>query len=231
MGLVRQVFTNALEISEDSELKSKIREKQPKLYPFKKGENGICEWHTHFETPEKGHRHFSPLYAFYPGREIGFYSHREQTEWVRELFHYRLNHSGQYIGWSAAWAVCLAARLREGETVLSVIRDFLSHSVFSNLFCVHPPFLFQIDGNMGYVAGINEMLLSEERGEIELLPALPDEFASCGEVRDMFVCGAKISFRWKDGLVTAITSDKPVTVLGKHLSESIKTEGDITVKS
>lgn len=231
MGLVRQVFANALEISGDLELKSEILEKQPQLYPFKKGENGICEWHTHFETPEKGHRHFSPLYAFYPGREIGFYSHREQTEWVRELFHYRLKHSGQYIGWSAAWAICLAARLREGETVLSVIRDFLSHSVFSNLFCVHPPFLFQIDGNMGYVAGINEMLLSEERGKIELLPALPDEFADSGEVRNMFVCGAKISFRWKDGLVTAITSDKPVTVLGKRLSKSVTTEGDITVHS
>ena len=223
MGLVRQAFQNALELSDDNDLKAEIKEKAPLLYPFKEGKNGICEWHTDYDTPEKGHRHFSPLYAFYPADVIGFYGNKEQTEWIKKLFHYRIDNSGQHIGWSAAWAICLGARLREKETVQKVIRSMLAHSVFKNLFCVHPPFYFQIDGNLGFVAGINEMLITEENGIVELIPALPDNFGKSGEVSNMVVNGAKISFKWQNGLITEIHSNKPVKILNKHLQSELIT--------
>ena len=41
MGLVRQAFKNAAEISGDSQLVSEIKEKEPLLYGFQAGENGI----------------------------------------------------------------------------------------------------------------------------------------------------------------------------------------------
>ncbi|MGN0448249.1 MAG: glycosyl hydrolase family 95 catalytic domain-containing protein [Acutalibacteraceae bacterium] len=230
MSLVRQAFQNALEVSDDENLKDEIKEKTPFLYPFKEGENGICEWHKDFETPEKGHRHFSPLYAFYPGNIIGFYGDSERTEWIEKLFHYRLTNSGQHIGWSAAWAICLAARLRESKTVQSVIKGMLAHSVFENLFCVHPPFYFQIDGNLGFVAGINEMLITEENGVIELIPALPESFGISGEVKNMVVNGTKISYKWKNGFVTEIHSDKPIVVLDKHMHKSLITDDTISVR-
>lgn len=230
MGLVRQAFQNALELSDDNDLKAEIKEKTPLLYPFKEGKNGICEWHTDYDTPEKGHRHFSPLYAFYPADIIGFYGSKEQTEWIKKLFHYRIDNSGQHIGWSAAWAICLAAKLHEKETVQTVIRGMLAHSVFKNLFCVHPPFYFQIDGNLGFVAGINEMLITEENGVVELIPALPESYGNSGEVRNMVVNGAKISFKWKDGLVCEIHSDKPVTIHNKHLNTKLITDENISVK-
>lgn len=220
MGLVKQAFKNAAEISDDVKLKNEIAEKLPKLYPFRQGEYGICEWHKDYDTPEKGHRHFSPLYAFYPADIIGYYADREKTEWIKQLFYYRTDHSNQYIGWSAAWAICIAARLREGEAVQKIIRSMLNHSVFKNLFCVHPPFYFQIDGNLGFVAGINEMLLTAECEEVELLPALPENFAQSGTVKDMVVNGVKISFEWKNGAVVAIHADKPVKILAKHISDN-----------
>lgn len=220
MGIVKQAFENALEISDNTELLDDIKQKLPLLYPFKNGKIGICEWHDDYDTPENGHRHFSPLYAFYPGNIIGYYEKTEQTEWVKKLFHFRIGNSNQYIGWSAAWAICLAARLREKETVSTIIRSMLSHSVFKNLFCVHPPFYFQIDGNLGFVAGINEMLLTEENGVVELLPALPDNYAKSGKVTDMIVNGAKLSFEWQNGVVTKATSDKPIAVYDTHLSET-----------
>lgn len=230
MGLVRQAFQNALELSDDNELKAEIKEKTPLLYPFKEGKNGICEWHKDYETPEPGHRHFSPLYAFYPANVIGFYSNKNQIEWVRNLFKARTNNSTQYIGWSAAWAICLSARLREKETAQKVIRSMLTHSVFKNLFCVHPPFYFQIDGNLGFVAGINEMLITEENGIVELTPALPDNFGKSGEVRNMVVNGVKISFKWQNGLVTEIYSDKPVKILNKHLQSELITNENISIE-
>ena len=230
MGLVKQAFQNALELSDDNDLKAEIKGKTPLLYPFKEGKNGICEWHKDYETPEPGHRHFSPLYAFYPANVIGFYSNKNQTEWVRNLFKTRTDNSTQYIGWSAAWAICLSARLREKETAQKVIRSMLCHSVFKNLFCVHPPFYFQIDGNLGFVAGINEMLITEENGVIELIPALPKSYGNSGEVKNMVVNGAKISFKWQNGLVTEIHSDKPVKILNKHLHSELITNENISVE-
>ena len=227
MGLTRQAFRNALEFSDDERLKAEIAEKTPLLYPFREGRDGICEWHTDFETPEKGHRHFSPLYAFYPGDIIGYYGNPELTEQVRRLFHCRVENQTQYIGWSAAWAICLAARLREGGTARGIIRSMLTHSVFKNLFCVHPPFYFQIDGNMGFVAGINELLLTEEGGVIELLPALPKNFASGGEVRNAVVNSAKVSFKWANGLVTEATADRPVKLRQNHLHPSVTLDKNI----
>lgn len=230
MGLVKQAFQNALELSDDEKLKAEIKEKTPLLYPFKEGAHGICEWHGDFSVPEKGHRHFSPLYAFYPGNIIGFYENPQQADWVKKLFKYRLENSGQHIGWSAAWAICLAARLRDGETVHTAIHNMLCNAVFSNLFCVHPPHYFQIDGNLGFVAGINEMLITEEKGVIELLPALPEAFADSGEVKNMTVNGAEISFKWENGLVTEIHSNKPVTVINKHLHKALNAESEIIIK-
>lgn len=230
MGLVKQAFQNALELSDDNDLKAEIKGKTPLLYPFKEGKNGICEWHKDYETPEPGHRHFSPLYAFYPANVIGFYSNKNQTEWVRNLFKTRTDNSTQYIGWSAAWAICLSARLREKEMTQKVIRSMLCHSVFKNLFCVHPPFYFQIDGNLGFVAGINEMLITEENGVIELIPALPKSYGNSGEVKNMVVNGAEISFKWQNGLVTEIHSDKPVKILNKHLHSELITNENISVE-
>lgn len=229
MGLVKQAFKNAAEISDDVNLKNEIAEKLPKLYPFRQGENGICEWHKNYDTPEKGHRHFSPLYAFYPADIIGYYADREKTEWIKQLFHYRTDHSNQYIGWSAAWAICIAAGLREGEAVQKIIRSMLNHSVFKNLFCVHPPFYFQIDGNLGFVAGINEMLLTAECETVELLPALPENFALSGAVKDMVVNGVKISFEWKNGAVVTIHADKSVKILAKHISDNALIDNTVEI--
>lgn len=229
MGLVKQAFKNAVAISDDENLKSEIAEKQPKLYPFKNGKNGICEWHKDYDTPEKGHRHFSPLYAFYPANLIGYYENPEQTNWIKELFKYRIDNSGQHIGWSAAWAICLSARLRDADTAKTIIKNLLCHAVFSNLFCVHPPFYFQIDGNLGFVAGINEMLITEENGMIELLPALPENFSQSGEVNNMVINGAKISFKWNNTVVTKIQSDKPLKVLDKNLSKAISANENISI--
>lgn len=220
MGLVKQAFQNALLISEDENLKVEITEKYPKLYPFQKGENGICEWHRFYDTPEKGHRHFSPLYAFYPANLIGFSENPEQTAWIKQLFRYRLENSGQHIGWSAAWAICLAARLRDTHTVQSVINGLLCHAVFSNLFCVHPPFYFQIDGNLGFVAGMNEMLVTEENGVITVLPALPENMARSGEVQNMLVNGAEICFKWKNGKVISLSATQPITVADANIAET-----------
>lgn len=221
MGLVKQVFANYLEFGTDSSLTSGVTEKLAHLYPFQSGRTGLLEWHADFEIAEKGHRHFSPLYGFYPGRVIRYHRDTKEAQWVRQLFDYRTAHAKSYIGWSAAWAICLAGRLHDGEQAFHIIQSMLGHAIFQNLFCIHPPFLFQIDGNLGFVAGINELLLYEEDGVIDLLPGLPQAWPD-GEVRNMVVNGAEISFSWQAGLVTAVSCTQPICIRNEKLASNIQ---------
>lgn len=227
MGVVKQAFKNYLEFAKESDLTKSVREKLDNMLPYQGGATGMREWHGDFPITQKGHRHFSPLYAFYPGTDIGYYRNPDETKLVKQLFDYRLENSSQFIGWSGAWSICLAARLHEGHTAYRVVSGMLGHSVFYNLFDVHPPYIFQIDGNMGYVAGVNEMLLYEERGVVELLPALPKEWSS-GSVQNMVVNGASISFSWRNGKITGLKSDRPVHVLNKSIAQGAIIDSSIT---
>lgn len=221
MGIVKQGFSNYLEIDSSSEFSLEIVDKLSKLFPFKEGSTGILEWHDDYKITEAGHRHFSPLYAFYPARIIKYHENEKETTWVKKLFEYRINNSTSFIGWSAAWAICLAGRLHDGEKALKVIESMLGHSVFYNLFDVHPPFLFQIDGNMGFISGINEMLVYVENGVIDLLPALPKEW-SFGEMKGVIINGSEISFKWEEGKITEIISDKIININELNLSQNCK---------
>ena len=223
MGIVKESLQNYIELMPDGELSEKVKDALSKLYPFKEDIDGIVEWANHYPTPEMGHRHFSPLYAFHPARQIGYYSHPEEREWVRRLFHTRIFNVKQYFGWSGAWALALSARLREKDNYALVMKRVLGRAIFKNLFDMHPPKLFQIDGNFGFVHGVNEMLVQMEGGIAELLPALPD-FLESGEVKGQCLKGGyQIDFKWEKGKVTYLKnlSDKKLKLRNNNLSDTV----------
>ena len=228
-GLIRQALANALAIERDSAVREKISGVLARLKPFEYGADGVSEWSGGLSAAEKGHRHFSPLYALYPGRVAGAYSTPELTMQMRRLFDCRQSHSKGQIGWSTAWAICLSGRFHDGASAQQNIHLLFEKALFKNLFNVHFPFIFQIDGNFGYVAGVNECLIGWEDGIVELLPALPPQWTE-GEMRDVCVRGARISFAWENGRVVRVDSDRQIVLRQVHLAPDCRIGKNIQLK-
>jgi alpha-L-fucosidase 2 len=95
------------------------------------------------------------------------------------------------------------ARLGEGEKAYEVYQRFIRERTVPNLWTLHPP--FQIDGSLGTMAGVAEMLLQSHGDAILILPALPkawnDGHFNGLVARGNFVVTAK----WKGGTATELS--------------------------
>lgn len=219
-GLARQALMNAASIVEEPSERTKIQNTLDHLQPFEYAQEGLSEWSGGISCSEKGHRHFSPLYALYPGRVAGA-KDPELLFQMRKLFDCRQANSKGQIEWSTAWAICLAGRFHDGATAQKNIQLLIDKALFRNLFNVHWPAIFQIDGNFGYVAGVNECLIGYQDGVIELLPALPPDWRE-GKMNGAQIRGARIGFSWKNGQVTQVSSDREIILSGKNLAKNCR---------
>jgi hypothetical protein len=102
-----------------------------------------------------------------------------------------------------------------------------------NLFDLHPPHIFQIDGNLGYTAAVCEMLLQSHTGVLSLLPALPLEWKT-GSFRGLVARGGfSVDCAWEEGRVTRVAvSALAGGTLRIRLPRSLvpagaRTEGDV----
>ncbi|MDL2255101.1 glycoside hydrolase family 95 protein [Parabacteroides sp. OttesenSCG-928-K15] len=166
-------------------------------------EGKIQEWlEEGLDRPEGYNKnHLSHLIGFHPGRHLIVQKSQAYIDAVRRTLELFGPSSG---GWNLAWQISFWARLKESEKAY----DFVKRSVdrFSpNLFSGGKG--FQIDANMGYVAGICEMLvqshLINDDGAIiiELLPALPKEWPS-GYIKGICVRGGyEVDIEWNDSKI------------------------------
>ncbi|WP_433616317.1 glycosyl hydrolase family 95 catalytic domain-containing protein [Dactylosporangium sp. CA-139114] len=168
-------------------------------------DGALLEWYDDRPPREPGHRHLSHLYGLYPGTRITETGTPADFAAARTALRTRLASGSGHTGWSRAWILCLAARLRDAPLAESTIAALLDELCSASLLTLHPDAgrpsgrIFQVDGNLGVVAGLTELLVQSHDGAVSLLPALPPSWPS-GSVRGIRCRGGHTaSVTWADG--------------------------------
>ena len=166
---------------------------------------------------EPSHRHVSHLVGLFPGDLLDPEQTPELWRAAEVSLERRLAAGGGHTGWSRAWTACLFARLGRAEDAWEHLNHLITDFATDSLLDLHPPRIFQIDGNLGGAAAVIEMLLQSYRDELHLLPALPAAWPE-GSVSGLRARGGvTVAMAWRAGELVEATlegrSGGPCTVL------------------
>ncbi len=195
---LRDNIEKPVELGADSQVKEWFQETQ-----YNKDDNGK-------DLGDPHHRHISHLVALYPGNLIN----PETPDFQKGAQIVLQRRGDDATGWSIANKFIMWASVHLGDKALELLRYQLAQRTNSNLFDFHPP--FQIDGNFGAAAGIQELLLQSNGANLYLLPALPSLWTE-GTIKGIIAKnGAQIGMTWKNGHLETVeiinTTGEPMNV-------------------
>lgn len=145
---------------------------------------------------DPNHRHVAQLSGLYPGNTINSSTPAWLDAAEVTLYGRRLSTA---VGWTYAYKAGLYARVKDAEAARDQIDDLLSKDTFVNLY-TRGWDIYQADATYGTTAAMAEMLLQCNSGYIELLPAIPANWAN-GSYTGLCAEGNfEISAAWESGI-------------------------------
>ena len=216
LAIVRELFVNTIHaatvLDADPDLRAALRCALDRLPPYRVGRYGqLQEWQHDWDRPDDRHRHLSHLWPVFPGTQI----EPVRTPALAEAATRSIEMRGPgELEFSLAWRMALWSRLGYPQRAYDAARRLMVHNLNPNLTtqCFPgKPTPFEIDGNLGFSAGLAEMLLTSrldlvedrEVAEINLLPALPAAWPT-GWIRGLRARGGfEVDLAWRDGQLTA----------------------------
>ncbi len=198
-------FQSAEILQVDAEKAAIWRDMQSRLPVFQVGTDGrLLEWEVEREEVEPRHRHLSHLYGLYPSDIFMEGKYKEQYDGAIKSLYSRLQQGGGQTGWSRAWVACLMARIGDKAGFYEHFRALLTEFVTDSLLNLHPPYVFQIEGNFGGVAAVIEAVVSCCKGKVYLLRGLPEQWNE-GSLSGLKTPGGHVlHMEWKDGNLTSL---------------------------
>ncbi|WP_197091564.1 glycoside hydrolase family 95 protein [Sphingobacterium endophyticum] len=207
---VNVIFANKILDLEDSfadTLSNKIKNLPPIAQIGSDGR--VLEWLEEYKEVDPQHRHISHLYGLYPANLISVMGTPEIAEASKKTLNVRGDDGPS---WAIAYKMIFWAKLHDSERAYKLFKQLLTPrkdthinygaggGTYPNMFTAGPP--FQIDGNFGGAAAIAEMLVQNNPDNIELLPAIPQDWKIYGKVKGLKAKGnISIDMEWKNGKI------------------------------
>jgi len=212
MAIIRELFANTIHAAKmlgcDADLRRTLQSALERLYPYQVGRHGqLQEWFKDWDRPDDDHRHLSHLWPVFPGSQISPARTPELAAAAAKSLEMRGEGDLEF---SRAWRIGLWSRLGRADRAYQNVAAMVRHNMNPNLTSRCYPKQdqpFEIDGNLGFTAGIAAMLLQSrldlnngvEVAELHLLPALPAAWPE-GAVRGLRASGgAVVGLQWRAG--------------------------------
>ncbi len=219
MNLAEKVIKSCEILGTDTDFKSEVENVYKNIkVPEISSDGRIMEWAGEQVEDDTHHRHVSHLYFLYPGEQINPLDNNEYCDACKKTLEMRGDGG---TGWSLAWKANLWARLHCGEKAYKLLKRQLmlvdpnaecdygdAGGTYANMFCAHPP--FQIDGNLGIMSAIINMIVQKYDERIVLLPALPDEWKN-GRLDGIRLKGnIFVDIIWEDNALKTVNISSPI---------------------
>lgn len=222
--MIRELFQDYIEISQllgfDHETIEFVKKAVPKLLPYRIHKDGtIKEWNHEYPSHDLQHRHTSHLLGLFPYHQISPETTPELCAAARKTIEAKLApyENWEDTGWARNLIILYYARLRDKEMGYFNLKELQRNLTNEGLLVMHPSTrgaysfadVYEIDGNTGFSMAVIEMLVQCFDSNIELFPALPQEWKEGRAVGLVLRGGVTIDLTWnmESSILVTLYSD------------------------
>ena len=234
--LINNMITGAEECKVYKDEIEKWRDMLTKFPEYKITDDAVSEYiSTQFSDNYK-HRFASHLYPIYPGLEDAV-GKSELNKYFKNAANLRINNSlSDQTAQGYAYLASVFASLKSADDAYNCLSNIIRFCTMNNLVTADNDFMgqgvtvndawapYQIQGNIGLTAAINNMFVTSDDKNINILPALPADFSNVAIENVLTRAGVEvnISVDKKRGNLTLVLKSRKTGKVDVYLPNYVK---------